>query len=127
VGWYATSMDGGLCVVDSSSLIHDFYADECEVSTHCRDSRAPCLIPHGGFFFKKFSVAVLPLSVVFVLFLFLDVAGPSRPPSLSSHIYVPPAAQALNHLKRPSLFSCTVSVCVFLSFRTRCTWWWTRR
>ena len=30
VGWYATSMDGSL-IVDSSSLIHDFYA---QVRTH---------------------------------------------------------------------------------------------
>jgi hypothetical protein len=66
------------------------------------------------FFKKKFSVAVLPWSVVFVLFHFLDVAGPSRPPSLSSHIYVPPAAQALNHLKRPLICSCTVCVRVFV-------------
>lgn len=30
VGWYATSWVGGVALVDSSSLIHDFYADECE-------------------------------------------------------------------------------------------------
>mmetsp|Transcript_30217 Transcript_30217/g.70059 ORF Transcript_30217/g.70059 Transcript_30217/m.70059 type:complete len:296 (+) Transcript_30217:130-1017(+) len=33
VGWYATSMDGSL-IVDSSSLIHDFYAQECEDPIH---------------------------------------------------------------------------------------------
>ena len=33
VGWYATSMDG-VCIVDSSSLIHDFYAEECEDPVH---------------------------------------------------------------------------------------------
>jgi len=33
VGWYATSMDG-MCIVDSSSLIHDFYANECADPIH---------------------------------------------------------------------------------------------
>ena len=33
VGWYATSMDG-VSIVDSSSLIHDFYASECEDPVH---------------------------------------------------------------------------------------------
>ena len=34
VGWYATSMEGGAMIVDSSSLIHDFYASECEDPIH---------------------------------------------------------------------------------------------
>lgn len=33
VGWYATSMDGA-GIVDSSSLIHDFYSEECEDPVH---------------------------------------------------------------------------------------------
>lgn len=33
VGWYATSMDG-VSIVDSSSLIHDFFASECADPVH---------------------------------------------------------------------------------------------
>ena len=33
VGWYATSMDGA-SIVDSSSLIHDFYAEQCDDPVH---------------------------------------------------------------------------------------------
>jgi len=33
VGWYATSMDGA-GIVDSSSLIHDFYSEECDDPVH---------------------------------------------------------------------------------------------
>lgn len=33
VGWYATSI-GGVSIVDSSSLIHDFYSHECDNPVH---------------------------------------------------------------------------------------------
>lgn len=33
VGWYATTMDG-TSIVDSSSLIHEFYAQECDDPVH---------------------------------------------------------------------------------------------
>ncbi|CAM9300731.1 unnamed protein product, partial [Discosporangium mesarthrocarpum] len=47
VGWYATSFDG-VSIVDGSSLIHDFYTQECEspihlvVDTALKDNRVGC-------------------------------------------------------------------------------------